>query len=188
MSEQTHVSPDGVRYRLIATRTTTPTTDSEAKEIRTETDSVEVIVSDSRLISRGSQFGHVAIIVDDIAYSRAHDGYDSKKTYAQYVAVQVSFRDSVGYVLRVSPEEKKKIKAELKHRVAITNGNPSTHEYSLLDNSCSSNVADVLNVIGIVAYDPRWSAFGMVSPEDIASGLSHSKRVKERRFYPKDGS
>jgi hypothetical protein len=111
-----------------------------------------------------------------------------KKTYAQYVAVQVSFRDSVGYVLRVSPEEKKKIKAELKHRVAITNGNPSTHEYSLLDNSCSSNVADVLNVIGIVAYDPRWSAFGMVSPEDIASGLSHSKRVKERRFYPKDGS
>jgi len=31
-------------------------------------------------------------------------------------------------------------------------------------------------------------AFGMISPEDIAVGLSHSKRVKERRFYPKNGS
>ena len=188
MPEQTHVSPDGVKYRLIATRTTTPTTDSEAKEIRVETDSIEVIVSDSRVISRGSQFGHVAIIVDEIAYSRAYDGYDSKKTYAQYVTVQESFRDSVGYVLRVSPGEKKKIEAELKRRVTVTNGDPTRHGYSLLDDSCSSNVADVLNLVGIVAYDPRWSAFGMVSPEDIAVGLSHSKRVKEKRVYPKEGS
>lgn len=79
MPDQTHISPDGVKYRLVATRKTTPTTDSEAKKIRVETDSVEVIVSDSRLISRGSQFGHVAIIVDGVAYSRAHEGYDSKK-------------------------------------------------------------------------------------------------------------
>lgn len=188
MPEQIHVSPDGVKYRLIATRTTTSASDSEAKEIRAETGSVEVIVSDSRLISRGSQFGHVAIVVDGIAYSRAHDGYDSKKTYAQYIATQESFRDSVGYILRVSPEEKKRIETELKHRVAVTNGNPAHHGYNLLDNSCSSNVVDVLNLVGIVAYDPRWSAFGMVSPEDIAVGLSHSKRVKEKRFYPKDGS
>jgi hypothetical protein len=47
-------------------------------------------------------------------------------------------------------------------------------------------VADVLNLVGIVAYDPRWSAFGMVSPEDIAVGLSRSKRVKEKRFYAKE--
>lgn len=114
----------------------TPTTDSEAKEIRIQTDSVEVIVSDSRLVSRGSQFGHVAIIVDGIAYSRAHDAYDSKKTYAQYVSVQQSFRDSIGYVLRVTPEEKKKIEAELKRRVAVTNGDPARHGYSLLDDSC----------------------------------------------------
>lgn len=188
MPEQIHVSPDGVKYRLIAARSTTPTSDSEPKEVRAETDSVEVIVSDSRLVSRGSQFGHVAIIVDGVAYSRAHDGYDSKKTYVQYVAAQESFRDSVGYVLRVSPDERNKIQTELKRRVAITNADPARHEYSLLDNSCSSNVVDVLNLVGIVAYDQRWSLLGMVSPEDIAVGLSHSKRVKERRFYPKDGS
>ncbi|AJX16565.1 hypothetical protein [Burkholderia ubonensis] len=188
MPEPILVSPDGVKYRLISTKTTTPTSDAEAKQIRTETDSVEVIVSDSRLISRGSQFGHVAIVVNGITYSRAHDGYDSKKKYPQYVAIQETFRDSIGYVLRVSPEEKKKIETELKRRVAVTSADPEKHGYSLLDNSCSSNVADVLNLVGIVAYDPRWSAFGMVSPEDIAVGLSHSKRVKEKRFYPKDGS
>ena len=51
MAEQTLTSPDGVKYRLIGTRTTTPATDAEAKEIRVETDSIEVVVSDSRLIS-----------------------------------------------------------------------------------------------------------------------------------------
>ena len=69
MPETIHVSPDGVKYRLIATKTTTPTSDAEAKEIRAETETVEVIVSNSRLISRGSQFGHVAIVVNGITYS-----------------------------------------------------------------------------------------------------------------------
>lgn len=188
MPDPTHISPDRVKYRLIASKTTTPKSDTGAKEIRTETDSIEVIISDSRLVSRGSQFGHVAIIVNGIAYSRAHEAYDSKRTYAQYVEVQKSFRDSIGYVLRVSSDEKKKIEAELKRRVTVTNSDPTRHGYNLLDNSCSSNVADVLNLVGIVAYDPRWSAFGVVSPEDIAVGLSHSKRVKEKRLYPKDDS
>lgn len=188
MPDQIHVSPTGVKYRLIGRRATTPSSDNEAKRIRAQTDSVEVIVSDSRLISRGSQFGHVAIIVNGVAYSRAHEGYDDKKTHAQYVTIQQSFRNSVGYVVRVSAEERNKIETELKRRVDASSRDPAKQGYSLLDNSCSSNVADVLNLVGIVAYDPRWSAFGMVSPEDIAVGLSRSKRVTEKRFYAKEGS
>ena len=110
MPEHIHVSPDGVRYRLIATRTTTPTTDSEVKEIRTETDSVEVIVSDSRLVSRGSQFGHVAIIVDGIAYSRAHRRLRFNKENAQYVAVQESFGFRWLCPPGMSPQEKRKFR------------------------------------------------------------------------------
>lgn len=188
MPEQTYISPDDVRYRLVATTTSTLATDTTTNEMKTRADSIEVIVSDSRMVSRGSQFGHVAIIVDGVAYSRSHDGYDSRKTYAQYVATQRSFRDSVGYVLAVSPDEKKKIETELKRRVALSNGVSGKPGYSLLDNSCSSNVADVLNLVGIVAYDPRWSALGIVSPQDVAVGLSHSKRVKVRRLYPRDSS
>jgi hypothetical protein len=183
MPEQIHVSPDGVKYRLIATRTTTPTTDSEAKEIRTETDSVEVIISDSRLISRGSQFGHVAIIVDGKVYSRAHEKYFT--TGRDDYLYRNAYRNRVGYVVRVSPGERQTIKTELERRVRLFTLDPKSHEYSFLDNSCSSNVADVLNTVGIVAYDPRWSAFGTVSPADIVTGLNHSKRVTRKIEYPK---
>lgn len=186
--EQINTLPDWVEYRVVATTAATSPSDVEPKEVHEHTDSVEVIVSDSRLISRGSQFGHVAIIVNGIAYSRAHDGFDSTKTREQYVAIQGTFRDSVGNVLRVSGREKKKIEAELKRRVAATGSDPAQHSYNLLDNSFSSNVADVLSMIGIIAYDPRWSAFGIISPRDIAAGLSHSHRLNERRFYSKDGS
>ncbi|MFM0335428.1 hypothetical protein [Paraburkholderia fungorum] len=75
MPEQIHVSPDGVKYRLVATKTTTPTKDSSAKEIIVDSTTIEVIVSDSRLRSMGSQWGHVAIEIDGIVYSRAHEEY-----------------------------------------------------------------------------------------------------------------
>jgi hypothetical protein len=185
MSEQVHVSPDSVKYRLIATRTTTPTTDSQVKAIRSETATVEVIISDSRVAALGSQFGHAAIVVNGTAYSRAPAGYDSKKSYEQYIAAQQSFRDSVGYILSVSPEEQTAIEAELKRRVEVTNRDPARNEYSLVANNCSSNVVDVLHLVGILAHDPR--GFGIVSPTDVAVGLSHSKRVKEKRFYRKLG-
>lgn len=82
-------------------------------------------------------------------------------------------------------------------RSAIVRGRDSTAQTLLNGNnrgltqlfhSCSSNVADVLGMVGIVAYDPRWLAFDAVSPEDIDVGLQHSKCVKEKRLYPKDGS
>lgn len=183
MLEQIHVSADGVKYRLIATRPTTPATESEAKQIRVQTATIEVIISDSQLARFGSQFGHAAIVVNGIAYSRAPRGYDSKKSYAEYISSQQRFRDSIGYVLRVSPEEEKSIEAELKRRVEMTERDPAQHGYSLFKNNCSSNVGDVLRLVGIFAHDPR--GFGIVSPTDIAVGLSHSKRVKERRFYRK---
>jgi hypothetical protein len=185
MPDQIHVSPDGVKYRLVATKTTTPKTDAEPKIVTVDPDTVEVLVSDSRLVSEGSQFGHVAISVNGVVYSRAHGGYDSKKTRDEYIAIQQTFRDTVSFIVRVSPQEKQTIEQELKRRVTLTYVDPKNHKYSLLDNSCSSNIADVFNMVGIVAYDPRWSGFGMVSPEDIATGLSHSKRLVKKIMYAK---
>lgn len=183
MPEQIHLSPDGVKYRLIATRTTTSTSDSSIKEITVQSETVEVVVSEPRLMSFGSQFGHVAIIVDGKAYSRAHEKYFT--TDRNDYLYRNAYRDSVGFVIRVSPAEKQKIKTELERRVRLFTLNPESHEYSLLDNSCSSNVADVLSDAGIVAYDPRWSALMMVSPADIVTGLNHSKRVARKIEYAK---
>jgi hypothetical protein len=149
---------------------------------KAQTDSIEVIISDSRMISRGSQFGHVAIVVDGVAYSRAHSIY-ATMPYKEYIAAQMAWRNSIGYVLRVSLDEKNKIETELKRRVTITTQDPGNHKYDILSNSCSSNVADVLDMVGIVAYDPR--GFGVVSPSDLAVGLPRSKRLAEKRDYPK---
>lgn len=186
MLEQIHVSADGVKYRLIATRPTTPATESEAKQVRVQTATIEVIISDSQFMRFGSQFGHAAIVVNGIAYSRAPRGYDAKRTRTEYISDQQAFRDSTGYLLRVSPHEENAIETELKRRVELYNRDPMGHGYSLFGNSCSSNVADVLRQVGILAHDPR--GFGVVSPADLAAGLSHSKRVKERRLYRRIGS
>lgn len=51
--------------------------------------------------------------------------------------------------------------------------------YSLFDNSCSSNVADVLEMIGILAHDPRWIPFP-VPPAEILAVVSKSNRLVKK--------
>jgi hypothetical protein len=96
-----------------------------------------------------------------------------------------AFRDSVGYVIRVSPHEKGAIKGELERRVHLFAAAPESQKYSLLDNNCSSSVATVLQQAGIVAHDPRWLMAGIISPADLVTGLSHSQRLARKVRYPK---
>ena len=180
MLEQLNMSPDG---GLITTQTATPSIGMSANEPGNESVTVEVVISEPRLSSWGSQFGHVALIVDETAYSRASARYftSGRNDYLH----RNGYRNSVGYVIRVSQKEKDTIRTELEHRVQLFAADPKSHEYSLLDNSCSSNVVDVLRTVGIVAHDPRWLALGMISPADIVTGLNHSKRVARKIEYPK---
>jgi hypothetical protein len=203
MPEQIHVSPDGVKYRLVATKTTTPTKDSLAKEIIVDSTTIEVIVSDSRLRSMGSQWGHVAIEIDGIVYSRAHEEYVKidKHTYFYGGVVNLTngsirtggnlWRDNVGLVLRVSPAEKEKVKRDLERRVSVDGAfkraHPNASTYSLFDNSCSSNVADVLEMIGILAHDPRWLPTP-VTPAELDAVLEKSKRLAKKNYYAKQAN
>lgn len=200
MPEQIHTAPDGVKYRLVATKTTTPTSDVSAKAITVDSTTVEVIVSDSRLHSMGSQFGHVAIDIDGTVYSRAHEEYVEidRHTYFYGGVVHLTngsirtagnlWRDNVGLVLRVSPAEKDKMKRELERRVAVDREYKRTHPngstYSIVSNSCSSNVADVLESIGILAHDPRWFPTP-VTPAELDAVVEKSKRLAKKNYYPK---
>ena len=65
--------------------------------------------------------------------------------------------------------------AELQHRIANDDG------YSIFANSCSSNVADVLDIVDIQTRGP-WQ-FGTISPVDILNNLPISGRVERRKFY-----
>lgn len=55
--------------------------------------------------------------------------------------------EAIGMYLWVSPREKKLIRDELEKRVV------ENSKYSLFGNSCSTNVADVLELAGILAHD-----------------------------------
>ena len=59
VAEQIQTALDGAQHRLIATQAATGTT---PKEMAVPSEILEVVVSEPRLLSWGSQFGHVAII------------------------------------------------------------------------------------------------------------------------------
>jgi hypothetical protein len=154
---------------------------AEAKAVTEPT--VEVFVFDAILTSAGSQWGHSAIEVDGMVYTRGHNEY-SVLERGKYIHSEFNKqRDLVGLTLRVSNEEKAKIKSELNRRVA------EKKPYSITTNSCSTNVSEVLEMIGILAHDPRFqmnpSSANMVSPKELLIVVSRSSRVIKRTNYPK---
>lgn len=140
---------------------------------------IEVLISDSRMISRGSQFGHVAVDIDEKVYGRAPSDWDiDTKTnylYRQQVAMN---RDTVGFVLQISIPDKERLLKEILQR------KQANKAYSLLNNSCSSNMVEVLGSIGIVASDPRWAI--IPSPADMELALKRSKKLIKINVYPKN--
>lgn len=178
MPEETITAPNGEKLRKIASVKTTENADNKVKSIYTDSTTIEVIISDSRLISSGSQFGHVAIIIDDTVYGRAPNGWDTDSKSNYLVRQQVKMnRDSVGFVLRISSSEKSKLLSLIKSRMSAKT------PYDLGSDSCSSNAAELLGGIGIQAHDPRWSA--LITPTDMAVALSRSKRLSTKITYPK---
>jgi len=136
----------------------------------------EVIVSDSRMVSQGSQFGHVAININGIVYSRAHSRWDVKDA-SEYMNRQQSFRDSVGFELNTTPEEEQELYEFITTRISQNSA------YDISSNSCSSNVSDALGHIGINVSGP-WQ-FGGIAPVDILSNLPKTGRVIRRNWYGK---
>jgi len=181
MAGQTIDNPDGSTLRFVGKVKTTAHVDESPKNIHTDSTTIEVIVSDGRLISMGSQWGHVAIDIGGYVYGMSHKGYD-KRSRTNYLAAN-SYRDSLGVTLRVSPDEKDKFRHELERRIKI--GGP----YNLVANSCSTNVADVLESIGILAHDPRFifapASNAGVSPKELLIVIQRSKHAVRTNTYPK---
>lgn len=143
-------------------------------------ETVEILVSDSSLRHMGSQFGHVAVDIDGVVYGRAVRAWDVDHK-VNYVLRQQSrmHRDTWGYTLAVTKEEKNAILREIQKQ------RKDNKPYNLINNSCSSAMVNVFGVTDILIVDPRWSLGGMLSPSDIMDGLNKSTRVIKRRIYPK---
>ena len=178
MNDETIKAPSGEMLRKIAQRKTTVSTDTVPKVINTDSTTIEVVISAGKILSKTSQFGHAAIIIDGIAYSMGPEGYSAIFSGAEYILKQQRFRDSAGFTLRLGREEKLTIKRELQRRVS------ANKPYNMIDNSCSSNVAEVLGYGNIVAYDPRYLP-GLVTPGDLFIALGRSKRLAKKTVYEK---
>lgn len=143
---------------------------------------VELIVSDSRFVSLGSQWGHSVIAVDGIVYGMSTVGFDirAKSMYLERNA----FRDSMGVVPRISNNEKQKILQHLRKKQQ----NPEP--YDIMFNSYATSDAETLELIGILAHDPRFQldpeSNARVSPKELLTMVSRSKRVASKNFYPKN--
>lgn len=200
MPNQSLKSPEGKDLFLIANKTTTKSNNTEIKQIFVNRTEVEVIFGEYMGIPDiDSIFGHVAINVDGTVYSRAHGKY-AKISKDKYMgggellpngarsSGQIASRDSAGILLAVSIREKEIIKKELERRVAIDEDfkkkNPKESTYNLANNSCSSNVADVLELIGILAHDPRFAPTP-TSPKEMFSILERSNRKLKTIKYDK---
>src|ERR1039457_529823 len=136
----------------------------------------EVIISDSRMLSQGSQFGHAAININGIVFSRAHSRWDVKDA-SVYIENQEAFRDSVGIVLNTTLEEENEMYQFIAAKI-LQNQN-----YDVSTNSCSSNVADALYQIGVNVYGP-WQ-YGGIAPIDVLTNLQKSNRVIGANWYGK---
>ncbi|WP_454763492.1 hypothetical protein [Cupriavidus campinensis] len=189
------VSPTtGKTLIRVGVRTTTLARYDEPKLIPIQREFIEVVVFDSKLISRGSQWGHAAIEIDGTVYSRAPTSF-FRSGYRKYlidntaptrtlangeVVPHVRNRGATGLLMWMSSREKKLIQDELERRVA------ENKKYSLFSNSCSTNVADVLELAGIMARDPRaYGEFTPVTPAELLSVLKKSNRLVEIRNYKK---
>lgn len=183
MTSQTITDDNGEILRLVARTKTTQHEDGTIKSINTDSTTIEVLVFDSIMTSMGSQFGHVAVDVDGVIYSRAHSKYARIADGNSYRSSNQKFRDFEGLVLRVSADEKMKIRDELERRVEID------APYSIINNSCSTNIADVLEGVGILAHDPRFKldpdSTALVTPKEVLIVVSRSKRVVGRKQYPR---
>ena len=145
---------------------------------------IEVFIFDGRFISSGSQWGHAAIDIDGKIYSRAPTKYAvlDREEYI-YENIHRVKRDIIGLVIRLSNEEKSIIKKELDKRVK------ENKPYSITANSCSTNVAEILEMIGILSHDPRFknnpSSGHLTSPKELLLAVSKSGRVIRKVNYSK---
>ena len=118
MNQQIKSPSTGKTLIKVASKQLTPTSDSSVKAVTVSRETIEVIISDSRMVSQGSQWGHAAIVIDGTVYSRGHEKYVtmSKDVYMNGGTVHLAlrrvdidgqgYRDNIGLVLWVSPREK----------------------------------------------------------------------------------
>lgn len=108
MANQSVKAPSGKELFIVANKTLTPESDKSIKQVLLKRETIEVLVSDSRVISMGSQFGHTAIEIDGTVYGRAHPGWDVDGRDHYLMRQQVKMHRDTWGILLVSRHKKRR--------------------------------------------------------------------------------
>ncbi|WP_165009925.1 hypothetical protein [Neisseria yangbaofengii] len=139
---------------------------------------VEILISDGRIPSGGSEFGHVAVNIGGLVYGRSPGSWDIREKRT-YIEKQQTYRKTRGFVLQLSEKDKLKLLASIEKKIVVN------AKYGVLDHSCSKEIVAAFGDIGVNVVDPRWVFGDVFSPADMANFLSKSKSVVKMNDYPK---
>jgi hypothetical protein len=149
-----------------------------AANMAARTELIEIIVGEGLSERKESYFGHMAISINGTVYSQVPGAYETIP-HVVYIQKQGKRRSSRGFVLRVTPEEKRKIETEL-----IVRAGPNAADYGTIFNNCTTSIVRALKEVGIVVHDPRFNLF-TASPVDFMIGLQRSDRLFMQKSYPR---
>ena len=138
---------------------------------------VELMIADKRLISRGSQFGHIALAINGIEFGMSPNGWDVREKHTFINSYTSQGRPVISYQLSMTSERKRSLVN------AILNSMQEAKVYNLLDNSCSSVMVKVFAAANTNIVDPRWS-FNIYAPADINNFLRNTIPNKDIVYYP----
>ena len=138
----------------------------------------EVLIGQFTL-SLNSIQGHAAININGTVYSR--DSHAIEKVNARdYIAAQKAFRNSVGLVLDLTPEQESNLVKFLEE------ARKENKKYSVGNNNCADTVSNALESIGLIVRGP-WQYSYPMAPADLYHNLLKTGKVTNRNYYPKVG-
>jgi hypothetical protein len=144
--------------------------------VTVQTEQIEIIIGEGTL-GKKSAFGHMAILINDIVYTQGPEGY---KIYSHenYIRNQSYFKNSFGFILRVTADEKRIIETEIKRHFNLNTN------YNELFNNCTTAIVNALDKASIIAHDPRFIFF-TASPREFMTVIQRSDRFVTKKFYSK---
>lgn len=149
----------------------------DVAEILSNIQSIELLIAEPSS-NKGSQFGHVAFIVNDkLEFGMSTNGWDVREKQQFISSYHRLNRAVLGYELDISKVSKMDIAHSLLDKMK------KGEIYNLLDNSCSSALVAVFGQANLNIVDPRWS-FSIYSPADIDRFLYKVTPGNKVHHYP----
>lgn len=138
--------------------------------------SIELLIADSGG-KPYSPFGHIAVAVGGIAFGMNQESWEIEPKAEFIRRYNKQKRDVFAYRMEVKPADTERFTDQLLNQVTPCS------QYDFTQNSCSSNMVQLFDSVGMTVADKRWN-FKIPSPSDINRFLNQTVSKDRVRLYP----